>query len=244
MIDVHSHIINEIDDGSKSLEESISMIEKMRDAGYTKIIATPHYIDNSFYAADNKTKKEKLEIIEKELIERNIDVKLYLGNEIFIQDNILSKIIKGKIHTLNNSSYMLIEIPLEEKLNCDLDIFYELILKGAKIVLAHPERYKIFQKDNDMIEKYLEMGILFQGNLDSLSGKYGPKAKRLFIKLLKERKYFVLGSDIHSSKSSYYGRVGKLKKEAIKLTDEEYIFDLTVKNPDKIINNIVDRNKN
>lgn len=243
MIDVHSHIIYDIDDGSKSLEESISMIEKMYNAGYTEIIATPHYIENSLYAANNKIKKEKLDIIEKKIIEKNIDVKLYLGNEIFIQDKILKKIIKGEIYTLNNSSYMLIELPLEERLNCDLDILYELTLRGAKVVLAHPERYMIFQKDNSLIDKFLDLGVLFQGNIDALSGKYGKSAKKLFIKLLKNRSYFVLGSDIHTSKSNFYKRVEKLKKEVIKLTDEDYLLDLTVNNPELIIKNMTNMEK-
>lgn len=239
MIDIHSHIIFDVDDGSKTIEESISMIKKMRKIGYTSIIATPHYIENSYYSANNRIKKEKLQILQERLRESNIDVKLYLGNEIFIQDEILKKILKQEIHTLNNSSYMLIELPLEEKLNSDLDIFYELITSGAKIVLAHPERYKIFQKDPKSIEKYTEMGILLQGNIDALSGKYGKESKKLFIKLLKQRKYFAFGSDIHNSKAGFYDRFEELKKECIKLTDEAYFNELTIINPNKIINNVI-----
>ena len=237
MIDTHSHIIFDIDDGSKSIEESISMIKKMKDIGYTSIIATPHYIENSYYDSDNESKKEKLNIIREELEKSNINIKLYLGNEIFIQDDILHKIKDRKISTLNNSNYLLVELPLYEKISDDLDIFYELITKGAKIILAHPERYAIFQKNPKEIEKYIELGVLLQGNIDSLSGKYGTKSKKLFIKLLKQRKFFILGSDIHTTNSSFYERLSSLKKEAIKLTNEEYINNLMVNNPKKIIDN-------
>ena len=238
MIDIHSHIIYGIDDGSQSIEESISMIKKMKDAGYSSIIATPHYIENSYYAADNKLKKERLEEIKERLKEENIDIKLYLGNEIFIQEDIIKKIIKGEIHTLNNSKYLLVELPLNERLNDALDILYELTTTGAKVVLAHPERYAIFKKDPEEVEEYLETGILLQGNIDALSGKYGREAKRLFEKFMRERKYFALGSDVHTDKSSFYSRLPEMKEEAIRLTDKEYVKELMEVNPNKIINNL------
>ena len=105
---------------------------------------------------------------------------LYLGNEVFIQDNIDKKIINGKIYSLNNSQYILIELPLNERINDDLDIIYELITKGAKVVLAHPERNRVFQQDIKELDNFLELGVLLQGNIDSLSGKYGKKAKTIF----------------------------------------------------------------
>ena len=72
------------------------------------------------------------------------------------------------------------------------------------MVLAHPERYEFFQKDIRLIDKYLENGVLLQGNLDALAGKYGKKAKKVFLQLLKEKKYFVLASDVHSADSSFF----------------------------------------
>ena len=239
MIDTHSHIIYGIDDGSVSIEESVSMIKKMRNAGYSAIIATPHYIDDTEYRANNKEKQERLELIREKVKESNIDIKLYLGNEVFIGDFIIDKILNKEIYTLNNSDYIMIELPLDEKLNYDLDVIYNLIDKGAKVVLAHPERYRIFKKNYKEVQKYLDMGVLLQGNIDSLSGKYGRDSKKLFIKLLKERKYFILGSDIHTTISKFYDRVNDLKSEAIKLTDENYINQLMVENPSKIINNII-----
>ena len=238
MIDIHSHIIYGIDDGAKDIEESISIIKKMEKAGYSTIIATPHYIENSYYAADNKLKKERLEEIQKRLAEENINVKLYLGNEIFIQEDIIKKIIKGEIYTLNNSKYMLIELPLNERLNYALDILYELIATGAKVVLAHPERYAIFKRNPEEVKDFLDIGVLLQGNIDALSGKYGKEAKRLFEKYLRERKYFALASDVHTSKSNFYDRVPELKEEAIRLTDKGYIKELMEINPNKIINNL------
>ena len=235
MIDIHNHVLFGIDDGAKTIEESISILKNMSLIGYTSVIATPHYISSSSYAANNKKKKELINELKEKIKENNIDIDLYLGNEIFIQNHIDKKIIEGEIYTLNNSSYMLIELPLYERLNFDLDIFYELINKGAKVILAHPERYRIFQKNPKEIEKYLELGILLQGNIDSLSGKYGNESKKLFKKILKDRKYFALASDIHHSKTEYFKRFSKLRKKIIKLTDENYFDELLIYNPKKII---------
>ncbi|MGN1337092.1 MAG: tyrosine-protein phosphatase [Candidatus Coprovivens sp.] len=235
MIDTHSHILFGIDDGARTIEESISILEKMSQIGYKSIILTPHYISPDMYDANNSKKKELVEILKKELEERNINIDLYLGNEIFIQNDIDKKIIDGEIYTLNNSSYLLIELPLNEKLNDDLDIIYELINQGAKVILAHPERYTQFQKNPKELEKYLELGVLLQGNIDVLSGKNGTKAKKLFKNLLKNRQYFILGSDIHRSSSEYFKRFPKLKKKVISLTDEEYFNDLLINNPQKIL---------
>ncbi len=240
MIDIHNHVLFGIDDGAKDIEESISILEKMSSIGYTSVIATPHYISNDLYDANNKKKKEIIEILKEKLKEKNIKIDLYLGNEIFIQNHIDKKIIRGKIYTLNNSSYMLIELPLNEKLNCDLDILYELINQGAKVILAHPERYRIFQNNIEELEKYLDLGILLQGNIDALSGKYGNYAKKIFKTLLKNRQYFTLASDIHHSNTEYFKRFPNLKKKVIKLTDEDYFNKLCIYNPQKIIDNNVE----
>lgn len=236
MIDVHNHVLFGIDDGSKNLEESINILKNMYSIGYTDVIATPHYISNNLYDTNNKKKKEILEILKNKLREDNIPMNLYLGNEVFIQDNIDKKIINGKIYSLNNSQYILIELPLNERINDDLDIIYELITTGAKVVLAHPERNRVFQQDIKELDNFLELGVLLQGNIDSLSGKYGKKAKTIFKIILKKRQYFVLGSDIHHDKTKYFKRFKKLKNKIIKLTDKTYFDELTSINPQKIIN--------
>ena len=240
MIDTHNHVLFGIDNGAKDIEESISILEKMALIGYTSVIATPHYISNDLYDANNKKKKEIIEILKEKLKEKNIKIDLYLGNEIFIQNHIDKKIVRGEIYTLNNSSYMLIELPLNEKLNCDLDILYELVNQGAKVIIAHPERYRIFQNNIEELEKYLDLGILLQGNIDALSGKYGNNAKKLFKNLLKNRQYFTLASDIHHSNTEYFKRFPTLKKKVIKLTDEDYFNELCIYNPQKIIDNSVE----
>jgi protein-tyrosine phosphatase len=238
MIDVHCHILYGIDDGAKTIEDSVTILKKLAKIGYTKVILTPHYIENTKYIADNKTKNELLKEIELKLKEENISIELYLGNEVFIDSTIINKIMEQKISTLNGKDYILIEIPMHEKMHNDLDILFNLVSKGVHVILAHPERYTIFQEHPNLIDLYTNMGILLQGNMESISGKYGTKAKKLFITLLKKRKYFVLGSDIHHSDSSLFLNYSKITKEIIKLTDANYFKELVEINPQKIIDNV------
>ncbi len=237
MIDIHSHILYGIDDGAPDIEESIAIIRNLQKIGFYKIIATPHYIDNTDYVTGNKVKKEILNKLKKGLKISQIDVELYLGNEIYLSDEIIEKINKKQISKMNDSNYLLIELPLSEKMEHSLDMLTNIKCKGYHIILAHPERYRLFQENPEKINDYLDAGILFQGNIASLDGRYGRKAKKLCKQLLKKRKYFALASDSHRSTSKIFDNFEKLKKKIIKLTDEEYFNKLFQENPEKVLNN-------
>ena len=146
MTDIHSHIINEIDDGSRSIEESIDLLTAMANVGFTDVVATPHYIEGSEYAANNKTKLAKLNKIKKELKNQGVEINLYLGNEVFINSHMVENIEKGNIYTINNSKYILFELPFHDQILNLNDIIYELKIDGYIPILAHPERYTYYWK--------------------------------------------------------------------------------------------------
>ena len=124
MKDLHSHILMGIDDGSKSLEESLEILKKAEQAGITDIVLTPHYIKNSKYDANNQKKKKLLNELSKEARALGINVKLYLGNEVFIDNDIIKLIASKKIAKINNTRYILIELPMSSELNNALEIFF------------------------------------------------------------------------------------------------------------------------
>lgn len=237
MIDIHSHILYGIDDGAPDIEESICIIKNLKAKGFNQIIATPHYIDNTDYIANNKDKKERLNKLIKELKKEKIDVELYLGNEVYLTEDILKKITSKKISTMNDSIYLLIELPLVEKMDHALDMLMTIKSKGYQIILAHPERYNLFHQNSELLKEYLDTGILLQGNIASLDGRYGRKAKKLCKKLLKEKKYFALASDVHRSNSTFFDKFEKMKKKIIKLTDENYFNEVLYVNPKRILDN-------
>lgn len=242
MIDIHSHILFGIDDGAKTLEESVAIAKQMVSLGFTKMIATPHYMENTEYVADNKKKKEIIKEIKEKLEEENIPLELYLGNEVYIFEDIIERIKTQAIFTLNKTNYILLELPLLEHMHADLDLLFELIASGVHVVLAHPERYLLFQKEPELIEKYTDMGILLQGNYESLVGKYGKKAQSLMKQWLKEKKYFTLSSDVHKEKSNFFLSFPKIQKKLKKMVHQDYLFQLQVENPQKILEGVYEEN--
>lgn len=118
-----------------------------------------------------------------------------------------------------------------------IEVFTELMEKGYKVILAHPERYLSFQKDYKKINELESIGVLFQSNIDSINGGYGKKAKKLVKKLIKEHKISFLATDIHRRKRDYT-KWDKAKKKILKYLSIDEYNKLTIDNPLKVINNI------
>ena len=153
MIDVHSHIIPNVDDGSSSVSETFEMIEEARKIGFTDIILTSHFLLNSYETNSKELVfwKEKLQEV---LDKKEIDVKLHSGMEIYISSQMEELIKKKKLLTLANSRYMLIELPLSSTVK-NLDyVLYFLESISIKPIIAHPERYKCVQENPELVEEY------------------------------------------------------------------------------------------
>jgi len=217
--DIHSHILYGIDDGSKTIEDSIKMLELAIHDGVSDIILTPHYICNSEYSCDNKEKIIRFNALQKAIKKENLSIHLYLGNEILLCDNIVDLLQKKECMTLNNSRYVLVELPMQNELLNAKNIFFDLIRNNYIPILAHPERYPYLKKDFSFLKELIGMGVLLQGNYKSLLGHYGNDAKRRLKKLLKRNMITFLASDTHHKKdyelSEAYKKVLKIvKKEA------------------------------
>ena len=187
MIDIHNHLLFGVDDGSKTILNSVETLHNLEGIGYTDIILTPHYIENTCYASSKKNNLEILKELRNTLLKEKININLYLGNEIFINDNILSLLEKGEITCLNDSKYILIELPMSGEYDSYFDVFEELIDKGYYPILAHPERYLSFQEDFNKAIELQKLGVYLQGNIESIIGRYGNDAKKTMKKLLKNK---------------------------------------------------------
>lgn len=235
MIDIHSHIIYNIDDGCKTIEESIQLIKKMKEVGFSKIVLTPHYMEGSKYQANNKIKNEKLKKLKQAIKEKNIDIDLYLGNEIYISSDIEDLISKDEIHPMGNTKYLLIELSLYNEINNVEDYLYELKLKGYIPIIAHPERYLYFQKDYKKMEKLYESGVLFQSNYGSIIGVYGKDAKKLIKYALKKDMITFMATDIHRPNSPLIEDFDKIAKKIKKIIGEEKFKKLSETNALKML---------
>lgn len=233
MIDIHSHILYGIDDGSKTIEESILILKKCEQEGMKKIVLTPHYMENTNYNKNNKEKIKLFNNLKEEINKQNINIDLYLGNEVYANENILELIEKEEILTINNSRYLLIEFPLlNENLN-DINIIYNLKLSNIIPIIAHPERYEYITIEK--IKQYINMGALIQINKDSLFGYYGKKAKKIVKHLLKNKLVQFVGSDVHRIDDVSSNL--KLQKKIIKYTSMNYYNLITHENALKVLKN-------
>ena len=236
MVDIHSHILNNIDDGSKSIDESIEILKKYEKINITDVVLTPHYIFQGNYQIENKEKKELFERLYERVKKEKININLYLGNEVYSSANIIDLLKEDKISSINNSKYILIEFPIYVEDKQSYNIIHNIVLSGYIPIIAHPERYKYVRKDFSILNKYIELGALLQINKDSLFGKYGKDAKKIVKKIIKKRMATCVGTDIHSIKRKIY-TTDKLRKKIIRLSNKKYCYNIMYKNGLAIINN-------
>ncbi len=220
MIDIHCHVLPGIDDGSQSLEESLMILEDMAAHGFTEIICTPHYIADSQYAASNVIKSAKLNALQAAAIDRGINIKLHLGNEAYITEE-MSKLIKQQqIHPLAKN-YILFELPMSGAVNSLQDYCHNLRCEGYNLILAHPERYITIQKNPQIAIELHKKGVEFQSNFGSMNGKYGKHAEKTLKFLLKNDVIDYFGTDVHHSDSEILEKIDKSIKKITKIIGQE-----------------------
>lgn len=232
LFDCHSHILPGIDDGAKDVETSIEIIKNMKDLGFESIVLTPHYRGNMI--ANNKVKKILLNTLKLELDKENIDINLYLANEVHITSQLLDKIKNDEISLLGN--YLFLELPFNTKIHNLDKVIYELQDNDINIILVHPERYTYLNKED--FEKLHDADILFQVNYESIIGKYGIKSKNIVKYLYKNNLVDLLATDVHRPTTPLFSKYDSIKKKIIKLIGERKYEDITYNNMNKIIEEI------
>ena len=204
MIDIHSHIIPGIDDGSKNMEMTLEMLKNAERDGTKEIVATPHYL-LEYGESTIEEVKEFVKELNSIITNEGINIKVYSGQEVYFTENILKDYLDGKIGTLNDSRYMLIEFNMNRFEENIFDILYELQVRDITPIIAHPERYRSIIKNPLEINRFIDEGYLFQLDSGSLTGKFGKEVKKTAEILLASGIYNFIGSDAHNIKSRNTG---------------------------------------
>lgn len=173
--------------------------------------------------------------IQKRVDEEQIDMTIFLGNEVYIDRDILSLIDKKEIAVINGNKYLLIELPRNGKINELNELIFTLRTRDIVPIIAHPERYICLQENPSLIDDLVEHGALLQVNFESINGKYGKDVKKLAVYLLKQRKVHFLATDIHHVDSAFFENFPSLKKEAMKLMGKEKFDEVTLYNPAHVL---------
>lgn len=193
MVDLHSHILPGVDDGSPALEDSIEMARIAVESGVRAMVATPH--------CDSDRGREVYhawKLLRSALAELNIPLQLGLGMEIFCTRQTLKLLDEGRLFTLNQSQYPLVEFSFFSDGFEETRLLRELVRLGYRPLVAHPERYRFIHENPRFINDWAEMGCLFQINRGSYLGRFGESSYAMAMELTSRGFAHVVASDAHS----------------------------------------------
>lgn len=226
MVDVHCHVLPEVDDGADSLEEALEMLRIASEEGITEVIVTPHVKPESKYATP-RIINEKIRVLQRMADESGLRISLYPGNEILYFDEAIGLLDNHEIYTLNESKRVMVEFSPSITYQSMRNSLENVQALGLVPVLAHAERYACLLMDEDLYktEELKDLGIEIQINLNSVDGFWGKEAKRYTRRILKARFVDYMGTDAHNT-----GRRSPVFKKCYKklssFLDKEYLEDI------------------
>ncbi len=217
-VDFHSHLIPGIDDGAKTMAESLALISGLRDLGYKKIITSPHILSGGY----NNTPEIILagrDRVREAIRENGIDVDFHAWAEYYLDETILPKIQDHKLLTMGDN-YVLVELSYLIKSHSATSYFYSLITNGYKVILAHPERYPYYHSQSlEEYEMLKDQGVFFQLNIASLTGTYGQAVRAVAERMIDHNMIDFVSTDLHNERHLNYIR------ESVKLPYLEKIIN-------------------
>jgi protein-tyrosine phosphatase len=231
-VDVHSHLLPGVDDGCQTLDESIECARAMVREGYTHGFCTPHVWPSlPLNTVDNIRKMvADLQIA---LKRAKVPLRLLPGGEINLREDTLHTAPESLVSYDMAGRYVLIDLWAEK-----LPAFFKpnvrwLQSRGVKVILAHPERMRAVQADPSLADYFAELGILLQGNLQCFGDPPHAETRQVAERYLAEKRYFMLGSDLHNLKSLPIRIAGLYR--VIELIGEAGAWELTSTNPRKLL---------
>ncbi len=194
--DVHSHLIPGIDDGAKTMDESIALIKAMKQMGYRKLITTPH-IMNDYYRNNPEIIKSGLENLKKRLVDEKVEMEMEAAAEYMLDDGFLNKLREEPLLTFGNK-FLLVEMSYIAEPPNLAQMLFEIQTSGYKIVLAHPERYNYWHNQKQKYTEMYDRGVYLQLNINSLTGWYSLESKKMAEWLIQNKLVSFVGSDLHN----------------------------------------------
>jgi protein-tyrosine phosphatase len=234
MYDLHAHILDGIDDGARDLLESLDIARNAVAGGVVGMVATPHSAELLLFDLTAAVVRERVEELQGHLRSHGIGLTVYPGAEIFAEYDTVAKIKDGRLGTINNTRYVLLEPPF-----ASLPVFFEQVLfdlqtSGYLPVLAHPERNAAVIRDPTLLYGWARRGILTQLSATSLLGGYGTRVRELARQLVQRRWVHLLASDAHNTRTRPPG-LTLVFAELERLVGEEEARRLTIHVPEAIL---------
>lgn len=201
MVDIHCHILPQVDDGADSMDTSLLMARMAADSGVHTIIGTPHcnlpYAENKNYR-DAPLAMHFVELIQR-IREANIPVEILPGAEVMCMPDTVELLRKRQLVTLARSDYLLVEFFFDEDLDYMEDMLSAIAAEGIRPVVAHPERYGAVQRMPGVVERWFNSGYVIQLNKGSILGRLGRGAEKTAARLLSRGLAHIIASDAHDT---------------------------------------------
>jgi protein-tyrosine phosphatase len=195
--DMHSHLLPGIDDGVKTIEDSVELIRGMKDLGYQKLITTPHIIWD-IYRNTPDIIQEKLVQVQDAVKSEGIDMEIRAAAEYFLDEHVEELLKKKEPLLAISGNKVLTEFSMAFPSMNIKDLLFEMVMMGYQPIIAHPERYVYLQQNKDFYRELKDIGCFFQLNLLSVFGYYGRAVRELAEYLVNEEYYDLIGTDLHN----------------------------------------------
>jgi protein-tyrosine phosphatase len=221
MIDIHCHILPDVDDGAKTMEDSIEMAKAAVADGITTIIATPHH-QNGRYINDKSRIIERVQTLNEVLTKQNIPLTILPGQEPRIYGELVQDYEKGEVLTLNNGNkYVMVEFPSSQVPRYAEQLLFDIQLQGLHPIIVHPERNAQIMEQPDVLYNLVKKGALTQVTASSLTGHFGKKIQKFSQQLIEVNLTHFIASDAHNTS----GRTFRLS-EAYDIIEKQYGVDM------------------
>ena len=237
MIDLHCHILPGIDDGPKTLAESLEMARIFEQAGYSHVVATPHAVPGTTWMPKPEEIRGHLTELNRAIVKNGIKLKVLPGMEIALDPNISDLLNQGQVQPLSGTSYVLIEPPFQRlPLGWDQAVF-NVLSRGFSVLLAHPERCAQLSAKPQLCDKLIESGVYFQVNWDSFLGHHGRTTQKMAIYLAGKAYIHCLATDSHDSKSRNAIQVQRTAETIEELIGPRNLQLISRENPIRVLRN-------
>lgn len=233
-IDIHSHILPQIDDGAKNIDMSMKMLRIAQEGGIQSIILTPHNKPMHYNAGPEKIRSLTDEL--QEAADRaGIKIRLYTGNEIYYRSDILEILEQRKASTMAGSEYVLLEFGPMDDFDYIRNGIFQVLSGGYRPILAHAERYGSVASSVERVREIVKMGCYIQLNAGSIMGQYGFGTKKFTRQILKQGLAHFVATDAHDD-IKRKPCLSDCAKYVSKKLGEDYANQIFNENPQKILN--------
>ncbi len=236
MIDLHCHILHDLDDGPYNTAESVLMARAFAQSGYRTVAATPHMVPGTAWMPSIDRIKTQIDALNRTIQDDGLRLEILAGMEIAMDSQIPALLDDNRLLTLGNSSCLLIEPSFQQLPQGWEQVIFSILSKGYSVLMAHPERCVQLAANPDLIDRLIGSGVYLQVNWGSLFGQYGRAVARTARSMAESGQIHCLATDSHHPGWHNPGRIQAAAAKLRAMIGHENLQQITTDNPLRVLN--------